>query len=51
MMTKFWNDRYKSDEYFYGEEPSTFIKEQAFRLANHNKVIAFEEGEGRNAVF
>ncbi|MEB9558218.1 class I SAM-dependent methyltransferase, partial [Bacillus cereus] len=25
MMTKFWNDRYKSDEYFYGEEPNTFI--------------------------
>lgn len=50
-MTKFWNDRYKSDEYFYGEEPNTFIKEQAFRLANHNKVIAFAEGEGRNAVF
>ena len=33
------------------EEPNTFIKEQAFRLANHNKVIAFAEGEGRNAVF
>ncbi|MED2366319.1 class I SAM-dependent methyltransferase, partial [Bacillus thuringiensis] len=51
MMNNFWNDRYKSDEYFYGEEPNTFIKEQAFRLANHNKVIAFAEGEGRNAVF
>ena len=35
----------------FGEEPNTFIKEQAFRLANHNKVIAFAEGEGRNAVF
>ncbi|PGB02446.1 class I SAM-dependent methyltransferase [Bacillus toyonensis] len=50
-MNNFWNNRYKSDEYFYGEEPNTFIKEQAFRLANHNKVIAFAEGEGRNAVF
>ncbi|MED2698285.1 class I SAM-dependent methyltransferase, partial [Bacillus thuringiensis] len=24
MMNNFWNDRYKSDEYFYGEEPNTF---------------------------
>lgn len=50
-MNNFWNDRYKSDEYFYGEKPNVFIKEQAFRLINHNKVIAFAEGEGRNAVF
>lgn len=50
-MNNFWNDRYKSDEYFYGEEPNVFIKEQAFRLINHNKVIAFAEGEGRNAIF
>ncbi|ALQ68363.1 class I SAM-dependent methyltransferase [Bacillus thuringiensis] len=50
-MNNFWNDRYKSDEYFYGEEPNAFIKEQVFRLTNHNKVIAFAEGEGRNAVF
>ncbi|EEL70444.1 Methyltransferase [Bacillus mycoides] len=46
-----WDDRFKSDEYYYGEEPNTFIQEQAFRLANYNKVIAFAEGEGRNAVF
>ncbi|MGE7881607.1 class I SAM-dependent methyltransferase [Bacillus sp. NPDC094077] len=51
MMSNLWNDRYKSDEYFYGEEPNTFIQEQVFRLTNHNKVIAFAEGEGRNAVF
>lgn len=50
-MNNFWNDRYKSDEYFYGEEPNAFIKEQAFRLTNYHKVIAFAEGEGRNAVF
>ena len=50
-MNNFWNDRYKSDEYFYGETPNVFIKEQAFRLINHNKVIAFAEGEGRNAIF
>ncbi|PEA21530.1 SAM-dependent methyltransferase [Bacillus cereus] len=50
-MNNMWDDRFKSDEYYYGEEPNTFIQEQAFRLANYNKVIAFAEGEGRNAVF
>lgn len=50
-MNNFWNDRYKSDEYFYGEEPNAFIKEQAFRLTNYHKVIAFAVGEGRKAVF
>lgn len=50
-MKNMWNDRFKSDEYYYGEEPNTFIREQAFRLADNNKVIAFAEGEGRNAVF
>ncbi|KOS27711.1 methyltransferase [Bacillus anthracis] len=50
-MNNFWNDRYKSDEYYYGETNNEFIKQQAFRLINHNKVIAFAEGEGRNAIF
>ncbi|PQZ57704.1 SAM-dependent methyltransferase [Bacillus sp. MYb209] len=50
-MNNFWDDRFKSNEYFYGEEPNIFIQEQAFRLVNHNKVIAFAEGEGRNAIF
>ncbi|HDR7636741.1 SAM-dependent methyltransferase [Bacillus cereus] len=50
-MNNMWDDRFKSDEYYYGEEPNTFIQEQAFRLANYTKVIAFAEGEGRNAVF
>ncbi|MCP3773392.1 class I SAM-dependent methyltransferase [Paenibacillus sp. MZ04-78.2] len=34
-----------------GEEPNVFIQQQAFRLEQCQKVIAFAEGEGRNAVF
>ncbi|MFS0553729.1 class I SAM-dependent methyltransferase [Brevibacillus sp. 179-C9.3 HS] len=46
-----WNERYNSEEYYYGEEPNVFIQQQAFRLEQCQKVIAFAEGEGRNAVF
>lgn len=50
-MGNVWHERFKSEEYFYGEEPNVFIQQQAFRLEPCRKVIAFAEGEGRNAVF
>ncbi|WP_429841642.1 class I SAM-dependent methyltransferase [Brevibacillus sp. FIR094] len=50
-MGNIWNERFHSEEYYYGEEPNVFIQQQAFRLEQDQKVIAFAEGEGRNAVF
>ncbi|PFN04138.1 class I SAM-dependent methyltransferase [Bacillus cereus] len=50
-MQNIWNKRFNSEEYLYGEEPNIFIQQQAFRLEKCQKVIAFAEGEGRNAVF
>ncbi|BAH43847.1 conserved hypothetical protein [Brevibacillus brevis NBRC 100599] len=50
-MANIWNERFHSEEYFYGEEPNVFIEQQAYRLEQGQKVIAFAEGEGRNAVF
>ncbi|MBG9940937.1 class I SAM-dependent methyltransferase [Brevibacillus formosus] len=50
-MGNIWNERYNTDEYYYGEEPNVFIQQQAFRFEQSQKVIAFAEGEGRNAVF
>ncbi|MFB6367769.1 class I SAM-dependent methyltransferase [Paenibacillus elgii] len=50
-MGNIWNERFNSEEYYYGEEPNVFIQQQAFRLEQCQKVIAFAEGEGRNAVF
>ncbi|MFI8715288.1 class I SAM-dependent methyltransferase [Brevibacillus brevis] len=50
-MANIWNDRFHSEEYYYGEEPNVFIEQQAYRLEHGQKVIAFAEGEGRNAVF
>lgn len=46
-----WNERFSSAEYYYGEEPNEFIREQAYRLGSHKRIIAFAEGEGRNAVY
>ncbi|MCM3273146.1 class I SAM-dependent methyltransferase [Paenibacillus elgii] len=50
-MGNVWDERFKSEEYYYGEEPNVFIQQQAFRLEQCRKVIAFAEGEGRNAAF
>lgn len=50
-MANIWNERFHSEEYYYGEEPNVFIQQQAYRLEQGQKVIAFAEGEGRNAVF
>ncbi|WP_068793002.1 class I SAM-dependent methyltransferase [Brevibacillus laterosporus] len=50
-MESTWNERFRSEEYIYGEEPNVFIYQQAFRLKECPRVIAFAEGEGRNAVF
>ncbi|MDK8179966.1 class I SAM-dependent methyltransferase [Paenibacillus sp. UMB4589-SE434] len=50
-MENRWNERFNSEEYMFGEEPNLFIQQQASRLDKCKKVIAFAEGEGRNAVF
>ena len=46
-----WNERFGGEQYVYGEEPNEFIRSQAFRLQVNKKIVAFAEGEGRNAVF
>lgn len=45
----FWNTRYDKDEYLYGTEPNTFLKEHCDLLSG--PVLSLSEGEGRNAVF
>ncbi|RSD25545.1 class I SAM-dependent methyltransferase [Mesobacillus subterraneus] len=46
-----WHERFGSSKYVYGEEPNSFIKEKADRLENAKTIVAFAEGEGRNAVY
>jgi len=45
----FWNKRYDSGNYIYGEEPNSFLAEH-YKLL-YNPVLSLSEGEGRNAVF
>lgn len=44
-----WNQRYRSDEFAYGTEPNSFLKENAELLTG--PILSLAEGEGRNAVF
>ncbi len=46
---KFWNERYKKDDYLYGIEPSSFLVEYSNLLKG--SVLSLSEGEGRNAVY
>ncbi|CAM3740308.1 class I SAM-dependent methyltransferase [Mesobacillus zeae] len=46
-----WNERFGAVQYVYGEEPNVFIQTQQYRLQENKKIVAFAEGEGRNAVF
>lgn len=49
-MNNFWDERYSTDEYVYGEEPNHFIRQQLQKL-RPGKILFPAEGEGRNAVY
>ncbi|MFO7822637.1 MAG: class I SAM-dependent methyltransferase [Cyclobacterium sp.] len=49
-MKTFWNERYKSNEYVYGEAPNAFLAATLVKL-KPGKILFPAEGEGRNAVF
>jgi SAM-dependent methyltransferase len=45
----FWDEKFASDAWVYGQEPNDFLRELAPRLSG--PVLCLGEGEGRNAVF
>ena len=45
-----WNDRYRRDEFAYGELPNNYLKEQLEKF-DVGRILFPAEGEGRNAVF
>jgi SAM-dependent methyltransferase len=49
-MNNFWDQRYSTEEYAYGEKPNQFIQEELAKL-NPGRILFPAEGEGRNAVF
>jgi len=46
----FWNQRYNTESYLYGEAPNEFLVENLSYLKNGGKILCLSEGEGRNAV-
>ena len=46
-----WDERYAIEEFLYGEQPNTFLSEQAHRLKPKSEILMLCEGEGRNGVF
>jgi len=50
MSLQQWDLRYSAEEYIYGTEPNTYLKETLLKLSP-GKILFPAEGEGRNAVF
>lgn len=50
LWTQRWDERYKAEEFAYGENPNEFLKEQLDLLAP-GKILFPAEGEGRNALY
>lgn len=46
-----WDERFRQPGYFYGTEPSEFLKREAHHLRPGRKALAIADGEGRNSVF
>lgn len=51
MSSTFWNERFASEQFAYGKEPNTFLKEELPKLNKRGKILFPCEGEGRNAVY
>ena len=49
MDAEFWNQRYGTPQYIYGETPNSFVAEIASQIPA-GPVLCLAEGEGRNAV-
>ena len=48
--TDIWNDRFRAEEYAYGEEPNVYLREKLETL-EPGSILFAAEGEGRNAVY
>ena len=46
-----WDERYGSDDYFYGTDPNDFLRDHAAEIPAGGEVLCLGEGEGRNAAF
>lgn len=46
-----WDQRYSSEEYFYGTAPNAFLVSQQSVLKSGSRCLAVADGEGRNGVW
>jgi hypothetical protein len=46
-----WDERFESEDFFYGEEPNVFFAESLNSLPDKGRLLLPAEGEGRNAVY
>lgn len=51
MMQAFWNAKFYTKDFIYGEAPNNFVKENIELLVNTKTVMCLGEGEGRNAIY
>lgn len=47
----FWDERYDTDAYIFGEAPNAFLASQRERLTGYRNALAVADGEGRNGVW
>ena len=48
---EFWNNKFSSEDYFYGIKANEFLASKKELFNKHNKLLCLGEGEGRNAIF
>ena len=46
-----WNQRFASEEYYFGKEPNRFLAAHASLLKPGQRALAIADGEGRNGVW
>ncbi len=46
-----WNERFRQDDYVFGEAPNVWLRQQAHHWQAGQKVLCVADGEGRNSVW
>jgi SAM-dependent methyltransferase len=47
----FWDQRYRRDDYAFGQAPNQHLRAQCWRLPAESRVLLPADGEGRNGVY
>ena len=51
LPTSFWDDKFSTEDYVFGERPNAFLERQAERISGRRHALAVADGEGRNGVW